>query len=104
MVDDISDLLETDSSVDEYKLQGAKNKYKFWIIFISIFFIGMAVITGIVAYAWINSPMILTIKVGLDDDSLVMMNSTLELAESFDGNTNIIEKYINEIGEILDEI
>ena len=71
------------------------DKYKFWIIFLSIFFVGMAVITGIIAYAWINSPMVLTIKVGLDDSSLAMMNSTLELAESLDGNANVIEEYIN---------
>ena len=80
------------------------DKYKFWIIFIAIFMCGIVLTTGILSYAWINSPTTWNIEIGLDDDSLQMMNSTLELAESLDNAVEVADEYKNEIGVILNEI
>lgn len=61
------------------------DKYKFWIIFIAILMGSLIIISAILGLAWVNSPTTWSIEIGLDDASLQMMNSTLELAESMDG-------------------
>lgn len=81
------------------------DKYKFWIIFISIITFGAIMIAGILGYSWVNSPTTWDIKVGFDDDTLEVMNNITELSDSFDKDLGEInrDKEINEWAE-WDEI
>lgn len=74
---------------------------KFWITLVSIIFFGLIVVSGILGFAWTHSPTVWTIEIGFDDESLDMMNSSLELAESLEDAEIPAEYYSHDFDEIL---
>ncbi len=69
------------------------DKYKFWIIFISIIIFGAIIISGLLGYAWVNSPTTWNIEIGFDDDTLDIMNNITELSDSYDKDLEEIDRY-----------
>ena len=80
------------------------DKYKFWIILILIITCGIVIVSGIFSWAWVNSPTVWTVEFGFDDESLQVMNSTLDLAESIDSAVDMADEYKEDINGVLDEI
>lgn len=80
------------------------DKYEFWIIFMSILVLGAVAVSGISCYAWVNSPTTWRFEFGFDNESLVMMESTLELSDSDDKEMVRVDEYERYYKGRFDEI
>lgn len=76
------------------------DKYKFWIIFTAILMSGLIILSLIIGMSWVNSPTTFIIEIGLDKESLEVINSSLELKVPLEDAVELAEKYEGLINEI----
>jgi len=75
------------------------NKYTFWIAFISVITFGLIITSSVLSYAWVNFPTTWNFEFGFDDDSIDVIDRTID-------NVNRLEeeKYDEEIWWGIDEV
>ena len=80
------------------------DKFKFWVIFMSIVIFGTIIVSGILGYPWVNSPTTWSIEIGFDDESLEVMDRALELSDSINNVVEVVDEYNENFEGMLDEI